>query len=460
MPDTGEAAPFAADQRQSRWLGQPWTFSFWLLIASLVINTAAVFLMRSHATIASVEADESEYWDIASQLHALGLSGIPARRTLPFPLLLTTLRSIVGDNYFYVQLLVSALLALSPVLIYWLVRRQIGSERAAMLASVGFLLWPPLVRYGASIYSDSIALLLFLVYLLAFPLPSTADRPPLRRWLQFCLAGALLGLCLQMKPLYLLYTPFAFCLAIWSETSFRRGLSAATLLTVGCIVVVAPWSAYVSAREGHFILVSANDGETLAGGLNPTLMTMDNSSVFVTAGGRSHWVGPGKWVYMDKTGYLSLQELELPYAQASALLSARARAWISSNPGTVAYLSARKLLYMWGIYPFWNGPSQSLLGNIPLLLLVAVASFSLWINRHAWRRLAMFWTLPIFSSLVCLISWGSWRFRMPADAGLIILAATLCATWQPPSRERPGCDRSKPRLVSDASSVRQHANST
>jgi 4-amino-4-deoxy-L-arabinose transferase-like glycosyltransferase len=454
MPDSGETAPFAADQRQTRSLMSPWTFSFWLFIASLVVNIAAAFLLRSQTTVATVDADESEYWDIASQLQALGLSGIPARRTLPFPLLLATLRSIVGDNYFHVQLLVSALLALSPVLIYWLVRRQIGSEKAATLASVVFLLWPPFVRYGASIYSDSIALLLFLVYLLALPLPGTAGQPPLRRWLQWCLAGGLLGLCLQMKPLYLLYTPIAFLLATWSETSFRRGLAAAAILTAGCIVVVTPWSAYVSAREGHFILVSANDGETLAGGLNPTLMNMDNSGVFVTAGGRTTWVGPGKWLSMDQTGYLSPQELELPDAQASALLSVRARAWMKSHPGAVAYLSARKLLYMWGIYPFWNGASQSLFGNIPLLLLTGIATVSLWINRRAWRRLALFWTLPLFSSLVCLISWGSWRFRIPADAGLIVLAATLWVTWHAPLREHL---RARTRA---ATPVRQHANST
>jgi 4-amino-4-deoxy-L-arabinose transferase-like glycosyltransferase len=322
-----------------------------------------------------------------------------------------------------VQLLLSGLLAATPVLAYWLVRRQAGSERAAMLAGVAFLLWPPFVRYGASIYSDSIALLLFMVYLLAFPIAQP------RRWAQFALAGALLGLCLLVKPLYLLYTPLAFCLAILSETSIRRGLAAAALLTLGCILVLSPWSAYISAREGHFILVSANDGETLAGGLNPTLMKMDDSGVFVTAGGRSTWVGPGKWLPMDQTGYLTSKELELPYSQASALMAVRAREWIKTHPSEVAYLSARKLLYMWGIYPFWNGASQSLFGNIPLLLLVALAGVGSWLNRHAWRRLALFWSLPILSSGVALVSWGSWRFRMPADAGLLIVAATAWAAW-------------------------------
>jgi 4-amino-4-deoxy-L-arabinose transferase-like glycosyltransferase len=430
--------PTAVSRRQSPGSPQPWMFSFGLLMASLVLNEAAALLLRSHTTVATVDADESEYWNIASELRAHGLSGIPARRTLPFPLLLATLRGLVGSDYFHVQLLVSALLSVSPVLMYWLVRRQLGSEPTARLAGLIFLCWPPFAIYGASIYSDSIALLLFLAYLLAFPLaaqtPVSAPSRQPGRLLHFCLAGALLGLCLQMKPLYLLYAPIAFGLAILSEPCFKRGVVAAILLTAGCILVVAPWSAYVSAREGHFILVSANDGETLAGGLNPTLMRMDDSGVFVTAGGRSTWVGPGKWVSMDQTGYLTPEELRLPYSQASKLMSERARAWIRAHPGAVAYLSARKLLYMWGVYPFWNGLKQTLFGNLPLLLLTTAAAVSLWINRRAWRRLAMFWTLPILSSVVALISWGSWRFRMPADAGLIVLAALLWVTWRSTER--------------------------
>jgi hypothetical protein len=35
------------------------------------------------------------------------------------------------------------------------------------------------------------------------------------------------------------------------------------------------------------------------------------------------------------------------------------------------------------------------------------------------------WQLLIFCSLVACASWGSWRFRMLGDLGLIVLAATL-----------------------------------
>ena len=231
-----------------------------------------------------------------------------------------------------------------------------------------------------------------------------------------------------MKPLYLIYVPFAVALAASREAVFKRRLCAVSFLIVGCLIISLPWSIYISSREGHLILLSANDGETLAGGFNPAILKMSSSRV--TADGRSLWVGPGKWLITGDTGYLSQHEMKLPYADRSELLKERTYAWIKSHPQAVAYIACRKLLYMWGLYPFWNGLLQTLLGNLPVLLLLLGALFSVWVNRTALSELALFWTLPFFSSAVCLISWGSWRFRMPGDLGLIILTAVLLAEWK------------------------------
>lgn len=75
-------------------------------------------------------------------------------------------------------------------------------------------------------------------------------------------------------------------------------------------------------------------------------------------------------------------------------------------------------------WKIWNELSQSVLGNFPLLVLVAAAVA---LRRHWFkaRALALVWTLPIFSTAVALTSWGSWRFRMPADIGIIVLSASL-----------------------------------
>ncbi len=396
-----------------------------LALLSLVVNLAVLLWVRGHATVNGLDADEQEYWSLASNLLRGTLHDHPARRTIGFPLALAALRWLVGDDYLRVQLLLTGLVSSSPALLYWLARRRLGSARAALLAGAGALIWPSFVRFGITLYSDSIALMVFLLYLNLTP-SGLRLGPPGSPW-RWILSGAFLGLCMHMRPMYLLYAPIAAALVFWSGAAPRCRLLSVAALAAGCLLVVAPWSAYLSLREGKVILLSDNGGETLAGGLNPRLIEMDRNLAFVTPENRITWAGPGKWLPPAQTGFLTPEEQGLPYAEASRRLSERATRWAMSHPGHAAYLTARKLMYMWGMYPLWNGAAQSLLGNFLLLPLLAVALASLARFRRSLRELAVFWTLPVFSSLVACVSWGSWRFRMPGDVGLIALAAALLA---------------------------------
>ena len=94
--------------------------------------------------------------------------------------------------------------------------------------------------------------------------------------------------------MYLIYSPVAFALAVWDRESLRRGLKSAFLLTLGCLCVVLPWTAYLSSREGHFVLLCTNDGTTLSGGLNPTLAAMEGYEVPLHPRGPPILVGPWK----------------------------------------------------------------------------------------------------------------------------------------------------------------------
>jgi 4-amino-4-deoxy-L-arabinose transferase-like glycosyltransferase len=403
---------------------------FILLIAAFAVNLAAIFLLRRNGSVATLEWDEYEYWTLAGNILSGGIDTLPARRTLPFPLLLAGIRSLVGDDYLHVQIILSAILSVGPLLIYWLVREHLQSERVGRLAAVGFLLWPTALRYNATLYSDPIALVCFIWFLIAFQRAEAVTREDATgaSWWRWLLAGGVLALCIEMKPLYLFYTPIAFLLAFASAQGFNLRARAAVLLTAGCLAVVLPWSTWISLKEGHFILISTNDGDTLAGGLNPKLLELEQAYPTGTDDKRmpaDAWVGPGKWLNPNDTGYLTPEELKLPPDQTRDLLLERSTAWIKSHPLEVAYLTVRKLLYMWGIYPLWNSFSQSVFGNFLLLPLMAAAGLALWKSRRKHLHLAMYWTLPIFCSAVACISWGSWRFRMPGDLGLIVLAATL-----------------------------------
>ena len=128
---------------------------------------------------------------------------------------------------------------------------------------------------------------------------------------------------------------------------------------------------------------------------------------------------------MDETGLLSREEKGLPYTLKSKRLGENATAWIRQHPMDACYLTMRKFTYMWGIYPFWNGWTHTLLGNIPILVLLATGAVAVVVYRNVLGPLSIFWSLPLFVCLVAFISWGSWRFRQPADLGLIVLAASL-----------------------------------
>ena len=60
-----------------------------------------------------------------------------------------------------------------------------------------------------------------------------------------------------------------------------------------------------------------------------------------------------------------------------------------------------------------------LFGNLPVLALLVIGLAALIALPASRTRLARFWVLPFFTSAVALISWGSWRFRQPGDAGLL-----------------------------------------
>ena len=394
-----------------------------LFLGSALINCGIAYKTRANLSPEMLEADEVEYFNLATQILE-GRFEFHPRRVAGHSLLLATIREVVGDRVLYVQLVVSLIFSLTAPLTYLLARRELGNPKAALLAGICVMTWPMFAYYGSTLYSETLALPMFLATLLAFPGPENANSARAWRWLG---AGALLGLCMHVRPMYLLYSPMAALVAYWRGRGGLFGARSVACLTLGCLLVVLPWSVLMSTREGSFILLTSSGGETLAGGYNPELMRMEREGLeeFTTPQGRTTWVGPGKWISPHQTGYLSQEELALPYTQQAALLGSRAEAWIRENKVTALYVAYCKLAYMWGLGPIRNGLTQTLLGDAPIVALLVLGTAALIRLRGHLRQLSMFWTLLPFVSMAALISFGSWRYRQPADVGLIVLASTL-----------------------------------
>jgi hypothetical protein len=394
-----------------------------LFFGSALLDGGFAYITRRNMTPAILEADEREYHDLAGEIIE-GRYDVNPRRTIGFVLPLAGLRVAWGDQLFLIQLTLSLIFSLTTPLIYLLARRELANEQAGLTAGLGVMVWPLFVHFSATLYSETLALPVFAGYLLALP---GRTCPENRRLWRLLGAGALLGLCMHIRPMYLLYSPLGTLVVWWRGPKGFRGLVRPVLLAAGTLAVVLPWSAFLSSREGSLVLLSSNGGESFAGGFNPELIRIDQGAPkkFVTPTGRETWIGPGKWLPPWATGYLTAEEETLPYTMQSDLLFERAREWIRGHPGAACYLAWRKLSYMWGIYPFWNGLSQTILGNVPLLCLLVLSAAAFVRLRRHWRELSIFWTLPLFVSIVAVLTVGSWRYREPGDLALIVLASAL-----------------------------------
>jgi hypothetical protein len=366
-----------------------------------------------------MDADEQEYYGLAGGLIHNGYT-FSLRRPPVHVLILAILRILSFDNLPATRALAAAVFSLSAPFTYILARRLTGRAAFALTIGVTTIFWPPFLYYGSTLYSETTTLPLFILTLICIPPGSLFVQSVPRRLMRTCVAGLLLGFCMLVRPMYLLFSPFAVAILFMEEQNWAAAMHRAAALAAGCLLVVLPWSAYITSKAGTPVLVSGNGGETLAGGLNPVLIEQGYQT-FVTPDGRQTWLGPGKWLNSSSTGYLNKDEQKLPYAQEDALLRRRALGWVLRNPTAALRLQGAKLLYMWGVYPFWNGRVQTFFGNIPTVAFLILSILSLVRFRHYFRHLARYWVLLVFVSLVALISWGSWRFRQPGDLGLIML---------------------------------------
>jgi 4-amino-4-deoxy-L-arabinose transferase-like glycosyltransferase len=416
----------------------PARMALWLYAIACAILLLVGLAVRFRTGAALLEADESEYLGLSGEIMR-GVWAISPRRTLAFPALLAGIRSL-WDDLLFLQFVVTAVFALSAPALFALVRRLTGSTAIAAIAALAFVSWPPAIYYGTSLYSETLALPAFLAALALLPPGSRVAAGisagtgttgvaalPRAPWRHALYAGLMLGLAAHIRPMYLLFLPVLVLVVLIEEARVGAALRRVAIVLAGFAMVVLPWSLYMSQRYDRVIVLTANGGETLAGGLTPRLLTPAGRYTVDTAD-RAAWVGPGKWLPIYQNGYLSAEEQTRPYAQTDAMLQKRTFAWIAGHPAEAAFIELRKLSYMWGIYPFVeNGTRQWLFGNVPTLLVMALSLAFLMTSRTARVALPRLWMLALFVSGVALISWGSWRFRQPADAGLVaFVACNLC----------------------------------
>ncbi|GAB6876275.1 ArnT family glycosyltransferase [Thermaerobacter litoralis] len=224
-------------------------------------------------------SDFRAYWNIAVDLaHGKGYvteAGTPsAYRPIGYPLLLSVVVRIFGEDWFY-AIVVQALMGTGIVVATaWLATRLFGAGTglaAGLLTAIlpDHLLW-------STVLDSEIPFMLFMLLGVGLWVPARGPAGFIPSPKRLVLSGLCLGFAALIRPvmlpaagLFLLYVALSTLGAWRTPGTWRRILAGTAAVTLGTVLVVAPWTIRNYVALGAFIPVSTNGGVNLWQGNNP-----------------------------------------------------------------------------------------------------------------------------------------------------------------------------------------------
>jgi hypothetical protein len=222
----------------------------------IVLLTAAAFKLGFALRIPPFIAKDSQaYFLPAYDLVHLGQFELGLRRTPAYPLFLSGVLVLLGDDLRGIVLLQHLLGVLTAGLAFVLGRLVAGEHRVAgrvvgVVAGILAGVSAPLVAYEHYLLTET--LFTFWVTAMLVGLVWACRRRTLRPWM---LGGLLVGVCTMVKPIAQAFLPLALVAAYVAMASWRplisrtrwpaptrRALLAVGLVAVGYGLAIAPWS--------------------------------------------------------------------------------------------------------------------------------------------------------------------------------------------------------------------------
>ncbi|WP_436795919.1 ArnT family glycosyltransferase [Actinospongicola halichondriae] len=314
--------------------------------------------------------------------------------------------------------MLNAALSLTAVPLTYLVGARTLGRRPAVVAAAVVALLPGQWLFAATILTEPLATvqLLLAVWLVV------RWRPSVGTALAF---GLLIGTAALTRGEGMLLGLVAL-VGWWRVVPLRR--VAPTLLAAALVaaVIVAPWAARNERVAGEAVGLSANSGETIWAGHNPTA---DGGATYAP----SEVLQPAA---------------ETPFGAQRELANARllredARRWATSNPHKVVALIPLKLIQLVSgdgkVVEIWIEAEDPVLGTLgPSLAVVADFSwyalfgvFLLGMVRSGRRQLAEPWVraclaLPAVSLVLYgVLLYGNFRYRIPYEPVLVLVATPM-----------------------------------
>jgi len=284
--------------------------------------------------------------------------------------------------------------------------RRLAGNRAGLMAAGLAALYPVLIAADGALMSESLfGLLVALLLLTAYRL---VDAPTIGR--AFAL-GAVAGLAALTRGEALLLLPFVLVPVL------RRpaGARAAAVAVAAFLVLLAPWTVRNWIEFDQPIVIANSSGSAIAG-----------------ANCEATYFG-------DQLGGWRPQCVrEYPGNEAEAFGRARrdGTEYARDHLDRMPVVLAARLARVWALYdplqvPEGRSRRVHKLGLAMLLLLVPLAAAGALLLRRRGVGVWILLTPLVLVSLTAMVTYGNQRFREPADAALVVLAAAgLDALWE------------------------------
>jgi 4-amino-4-deoxy-L-arabinose transferase-like glycosyltransferase len=322
-----------------------------------------------------------------------------------YPLLLG-LVSWFGGADVVTQRVVGCVVGAVSVILFGLVGRRLGGERAGLIAALTAAVYPPLVVVDGALMSEP--LLVFGVLIALLLVYRLTEAPTVRG---AAALGGVVGLVTLAHTEALLLMPLLVLPAAWRPRSGRGTRTAVAITT--CAVVLAPW---VIRNVVVF---------------NRLTLATNSNTVIAGANCRQTYYGPdiGWWRLDCNSERRTFRELVQGDANIHPALR-YARRHLTRLP----VVAAVRVLRTFSMYqPLREGNGQirrrwfdavGLALYYAILLLAAVGLR----RMRAWRWPLI--ALICVSLIVSVVDSGLPRLRIPADVSLILLAALALSGWR------------------------------
>jgi hypothetical protein len=393
-----------------------------LLLAALFLLAFVVRLYAAAGYAVEPTADAADYHRLAVGLAAgrgyVSEDGLPtAWRPPGYPAFLACVYAAAGPSVGAAAAAQAALGALTALLLAAF-GGAVAGRREGLLAGLLAAVYPGFFWLPRLLLSENLALFLLPAALWAAAALAVEWRP----W-RALLLGLLLGVGTLVRGPNILFTAV---LLLWLAAHFwrrgrewRRGLAALALASAGFAAVLLPWAARNYLVFHKPVLVATQDGMGLYASFWPPRKN-------------------GRPVWGALPGAEDPAVAEAGRAGDEVAVSGRLRQValerLREHPGHFFRVIPSKLVSLaapfdWETFPRAAGETRSLNPAYVLVLIPAMLGL-LVLRRRAAPLRSLLWVAPASVLVQALITYGSPRFRLPAEtSALVWAAAALVWAW-------------------------------